>query len=50
VGEARRVTSEIEKFFQDEQKETDMLFYKKLAECNLSLTQIEAMKASYTIR
>lgn len=46
ADEARRVNLEIERLFEDEQNENDLVFYKK-AERNLTLAQIQAMRASY---
>jgi len=45
--EARRVKLEISKLMEDEAKENDLMFYKNVAERNLTPIQIESMRASY---
>ena len=45
--EARRANLELAKLLEDESKENDLIFYKSVAERNLSPAQIETMRASY---
>ena len=45
--EARRTNLEIQKLFDEEVKSKELLFYKELAQKNMTKTQIEALRASY---
>ena len=44
---ARRVNLKISKLMEDEAKENDLMFYKNVAERNLTPIQIKSMRASY---
>ena len=44
---ARRINLEVQKLFEDETKESELRFYKEIAQRNMPETQINALLASY---